>query len=131
MNPLRYKKTLAVVGIAAATLSTVSWRGFSGSPKWQNNRYVADLNPTSFPSGSVWDQNAQFALSDWRDLGDTSFTPLITRTSSDFNNHGNGTNSWVWLNRPNDGWLGVAFVRWSGNSMVPRRVSTSHPKMVL
>ncbi|MBK8975416.1 MAG: hypothetical protein IPM29_05785 [Planctomycetes bacterium] len=117
MNSL-LRKSLIVAGVAVPLLG---WLTFSGSPRWPLSggfHYVADLNTTSFPAGSVWDNNAQWALSDWRDMGDTSFLPAYTRTNSDFNDHGNGRNSWVWLNRPSDTWLGVTYVRWSGSTMV-------------
>ena len=115
-----FKITGAAAAVAAFAIPLFSFELFSGSPRWPLSggfHYIADLNTTSFPAGSVWDSNAQFSLSDWRDVGSTNFTPGIRRTNSDFNNHGNGDNSWVWLNRPADSWLGITFVRWSGSTM--------------
>ncbi|MCC6670563.1 MAG: hypothetical protein IT458_05855, partial [Planctomycetes bacterium] len=115
------RNTIRALVAAGAVLPLMSYVFFSGSPRWPLSggfHYVVDLNTTSFPAGSVWDNNAQYSLSDWRDMGSTGFLPGYTRTNSDFNDHGNGRNSWVWLNRPSDGWLGITFVRWSGSTMV-------------
>lgn len=110
-----------VMASGLATLATLAaFNTFSGNPRWPLSggfHYVADLNTTSFPPSSVWDSNAQFALADWRDMGSTAFTPGVYRLNSDFTNHGNGISSWVWQNKPTDGWLAVTFVRWSGSTM--------------
>ena len=114
------KMRLGAIGGLLAVASLGAFVTFSGTPRWPLSggfHYVVDLNTTSFPAASVWDNNAQWALSDWRDMGGTGFLVGFTRTNSDYNNHGNGRNSWVWLNRPTDGWLGVTFVRWSGSTM--------------
>lgn len=116
---MKTKTTIVALACSAAALLT-AFTTFSGNPRWPLSggfHYVADLNTTSFPVASVWDNNAQYALSDWRDIGSTAFVPGFYRINSDYNNHANGVSSWVWLNRPADGWLAVTYVRWTGSTM--------------
>ena len=120
MNLTRKHRLAATAALCVVAVPAVAFTLFSGSPSWSLSNgfhYVADLRPASFAAGSVWDQNAQFALSDWRDTGDTVFRPGVTRLASDPNNHSDGRNTWLWTNRPNDTWLGVTYVRYSGSTM--------------
>ena len=113
-------KIVALASGTAAIALLSAFTTFSGNPRWPLSggyHYVVDLNTTSFPASSVWDANAQYALSDWRDIGSTSFAPGFYRINSDYTNHNNGVSSWVWQNRPAEGWLAVTFVRWSGSTM--------------
>ena len=67
-----------VLGGVLAVGSLAAFNTFSGNPRWPLSgsfHYVADLNTTSFPASSVWDNAAQWALSDWRDMGGTGFLP--------------------------------------------------------
>ena len=114
------RRRIGALSAVAGFASLAAFMTFSGTPKWPLSggfHYVVDLRPGSFATSSVWDNNAQWALSDWRDIGATGFRPGFTRLNTDYNNHGDGRNAWVWLNRPTDGWLGVTFVRWSGSTM--------------
>ena len=113
-------KRIMVLGSLLCLVPLLSYVTFAGSPTWPLSggfHYTVDLHPTSFPANGVWDNQAQFAISDWRDMGATSFKSAYTRTASDPTNHGDGRNTWAWMNRPADTYLGVTFVRWSGATM--------------
>ena len=116
-----HRNKIFLLGVLAmVATATTAWVRYNGSPRWPSNNgfnYVADLRPTSFPTGGTWDQPAQFAMADWRDVGATAFRAGITRTASDPNDHGDGRNAWFWTNRPSDTWLGITYVRWSGSTM--------------
>lgn len=112
-----------IAALCAALLCAVpllSYVTFAGTPIWPLSggfHYTADLDPTSFPANTVWDNQAQFAISDWRDMGGTAFKSAYTRTASDPNDHGNGRNTWAFMNKPAETYLGVTFVRWTGAVM--------------
>jgi hypothetical protein len=109
------KKTLllAVLGAGAATFA--AFKTYPLNPRWPlvgGFHYVVDLNTTSFPPNSVWDQQAQFAMSDWRDIGATGFTPGFRRSTASAFNNTDRLNTWGWSNQPTQPWLGVCYVRW-------------------
>lgn len=122
----RSTKIIAGLGLAGIAAMSSGYILFPGSPKWPLSggfHYVATLRPFSFGDGTAghslnqWNNAANWALSDMRDVGDTSFRPGILRANDDWTNHGDGKNVWIRFNRPNDTYLAVAFVRWSGSTM--------------
>ncbi|MCB9917365.1 MAG: matrixin family metalloprotease [Planctomycetes bacterium] len=114
-------KKLVILGLSLSLATLAAYTVYPGAPRWpfaNGFHYIADLNTTSFPANSVWDANAQYSLSDWRDIGSTGFTPGYRRnTTSAFVNN-DGINTWMWSNQPTQGWLGITYYRYSGGSMV-------------
>ena len=48
-------------------------------------------------------------------MGSTSFTAGYRRNASNAGNHLNNTNTWIWTDKPKEGWLGVTYTRWIAN----------------
>ncbi|MCB9870598.1 MAG: matrixin family metalloprotease [Planctomycetes bacterium] len=114
-------KCAVSVGLLGSIATLVAFTTYPGSPRWPlvgGYHYIVDLNTTSFPANSVWDQNAQYALSDWRDIGSASFSPGFRRSTANAFVNNDGLNAWGWFNRPADSWLGICYYRYSGSAMV-------------
>jgi hypothetical protein len=75
----------------------------------------------SFPDGSAWNLNAQYAMSDWNEVIGSGFDFYVRTQSSDWTNHSNRINSVVWapgsrFDSPNV--LAVTFLRRSGRYLI-------------
>ncbi|MBK8974634.1 MAG: hypothetical protein IPM29_01785 [Planctomycetes bacterium] len=116
------RRSFIVTGlVTAATVVVAAFTVYPGAPRWPLNggfHYVVDLNTTSFPVGSVWDQHAQFALSDWRDIGSTAFAPGFRRSNANPFVNTDGLNAWAWSSQPTQSWLGITYYRYSGQNLL-------------
>ena len=117
MNPIRNlfaralsdKKTLVAIPSALA-LAALAWTSYGGNLRWQASggyHYVPDINPNHIASGSQWDNALQWAMSDWRDLGATSFVPGFRRGTANPATHGDGLSGIGWSSALGTGTLAV------------------------
>ena len=120
-------KILSLAALAGIAVASSGYVLFSGSPKWPLSggfHYVATLRPASFGDGTSthslnkWNLAANWALSDMRDVGDTSFKAGILRANDSHTNHGDGKNVWIRFDPgATAGYLAVTFVRWTGSTL--------------
>lgn len=120
MIHLRTLPRWSVVGIGMVLAASLAFTVYPGAPRWPlvgGFHYVVDLNTTSFPAGSVWDSQAQFALADWRDIGATSFQPGIRRSAANGFVNNDGLNAWMWSDQPAQTWLGICYYRYAAGAL--------------
>jgi hypothetical protein len=70
MNPLG-RRSLATLAAASFAVTALA---FQSNATWSGASTTLSLNRTSFPAGNVFNNNAQFAMSDWNAVTGSDFT---------------------------------------------------------
>lgn len=88
-----------IIGCGASVAFPYSYRTSGGNKVvWEDARMTFDLHPVSFPEGSTWNLNAQYAMSDWNAVTGSAFRFYVRTRSTNHNDHNNGINSVVFMN---------------------------------
>ena len=84
--------TGCILGVAIAYQPFSSYAFSTTGGTWPNDVAVLTLNPISFPAGNVFNDNAQFAMSDWNAVIGSNFQFLVNSFDCATRNLGDGVN---------------------------------------
>jgi len=113
----------ALVACLPSLAFAFSYETYFGTPiRWPSQQAVLTLHPDSFPVGNVFNNNAQFAMSDWNAVIGSNFLFFVNSFPCNWGNHSDGINCVIFASGLGGSTLGVTFLTSSGTNITDRDV---------